>query len=325
MELIHANSSLIEQQIFMNYELDMVSGLGTEYSDNDFELTIPENDWLKLPITAGHFIYELNSEHGGRVEGIEHVGSDIKLTGPTWRGMLARKIVKPPGGSAYLTITAAEANAAIGDLIGTSLGNLFTVSTGNSGITVSGSFRYDNLLSAINTMLDDSAARLNVTFDGTNVILSAALVVDYSKTNEMSQDWSAPIQSAVNSGEAYNHVIALGIGELTARTVVEYYRHADGTINTTPLADGIDDLQYVLDYPNAESTDELIKAAKAKLKELLPTEKIEIDLSEAQGLKLGDIVGGRDYVTGMSIKKPITQIILTVDSDGEKYEYKVGE
>ena len=97
MELIHADANLIEQQSLLDFKLwDVVSGLSSEYESNDFELTVPETVWLNHPIVKGDFIYEPGTEWGGRVEGIRHVESDVQLTGPTWRGLLARKIISPP-------------------------------------------------------------------------------------------------------------------------------------------------------------------------------------------------------------------------------------
>ena len=154
MELIHADASLIELQMLTEFDAyEAISGLGYKYADNDFELQIPESIWLTQPIDDGHHLYQLGSEWGGPVENLEHVGTTVKCSGPTWRGMLARKIISPPSGQAYKTITAMEANLAIASLIGTSFGSLFTVSTANSGITVSGSFRYANMLGGIHSML----------------------------------------------------------------------------------------------------------------------------------------------------------------------------
>ena len=326
MELIHADSALTQLRELIQYSLDAIASLGTEYVDNDFELTISEADWLSEPVFNKHFVFETGTEWGGRVEGITHVGTDIKLSGPTWRGMLSRKIVKPPGGSAYKTITSMDANAAIGELLGTSLGGLFVASAENSGIIVSGSYRYDNLLTAIYDLLDAVGARLMIVFDGVVVTLSAELISDLSSTTEMSQDYSAPVRSSEKYGESFNHVIALGSGTLTARTVVEYYRDdTTGAVSTTPLPDDVDDRQYVLDYPNAADSTALALAAQESLAERAPVTKIEIDLSDAQNLELGDIVGGRDQITGLSISKPITQKILTVNGNGQKIEYKVGE
>jgi len=270
-------------------------------------------------------LYEPGAEWGGRVEGVKHIGTDIILSGPTWRGLLARKIISPPAGQAYKTITAVDANVAIATLVGASLGDLFAVSAVVSGITVSGSFRYVNLLGGIQSMLSQYGARLVVAYADGVVTLSAEPVADLSSESEMSQDYPGRIETETNEAKAYNHVIALGSGELTARTVVELYRDDAGTISATPLPTGIEDKQIVLDYPNAESTEELTNSATDRLIEYSPINAISIDLTDVQGLNLGDVVGGRDYVTNLSISKPVTQMIRRVSAAGEKIEYKVGD
>ena len=326
MELIHADSDLVELQLLTEFDVyEAVSGLGYKYADNDFELQIPESIWTTEPIENGHRLYQLGNEWGGQVENIEHAGTTVKCSGPTWRGMIARKIITPPAGQAYKTITAMEANQAIAALLGTSFGNLFTVSTANSGITVSGSFRYANMLGALHSMLQQYGARLDIVFNGTQVELSAQSSVDYMDV-ELSQDYEAPLESSVAYGEAYNHVIALGRGELTAREVVELWRLDDGTVTSTPQANDETDKQFVLDYPNAESVEELINNATTKLLENNPVESIKINLDEIDtDLKLGDVVGGADYVTGLRISKPITQKIFKADNKGKTINYKAGE
>lgn len=326
MELIHADGSLVEIQMLTEFDqYEAVSGLGYKYADNDFELQTPEAIWTTQPIENEHYLYQVGNEWGGRVENIEHIGTTVKCSGPTWRGMLARKIVSPPAGQAYKTITAMEANLAVASLIGTSFGSLFTVSTANSGITVSGSFRYANLLGAIHSMLQQYGARLEIVFNGTQVELSVVSSVDYTDV-ELSQDYNAPLESSVAHGEAYNHVIALGRGELVDREVVELWRLDNGTVTSTPQANDETDKQFVLDYPNAESVEELTNNAAAKLLESSPVEAIKINLDEIDtDLKLGDVVGGADYVTGLKISKPITQKIFKVDNKGKTINYKAGE
>ena len=326
MELIHAKANIEEIQSLTEFDqYEAVSGLGFKYADNDFELQVEEAVWEKYPMIKGHYLYEVGTEWGGIVEDVNHVGTTVKVGGPTWRGMLARKIISPPAGQAYKAITAMEANQAIAALVGTSLGPLFAVSTADSGMTVSGSFRYTNLLAAIHSMLQQYGARLEIIFDGTQVVLSAVSSVDYTDT-ELSQEYEAPLESSVAYGEAYNHVIALGRGELTEREVVELWRLDDGTITTTTQPAGANDKQFVLDYPNAESLEELTSSATDKLIESSPIESIGINLDEIEiDFKLGDVVGGRDKVTGLTISKPITKKILKIDKNGRKINYKAGE
>lgn len=326
MELIHADDTMNELRIieYVN-QWDVTSSFADDPDEQDFELSITEDVWLENPILRGHYIYETGTEYGGRVFGINHVGKVIKVVGRTWRGMLIDKVVQPPSGSAYKTITAVEANTAIADLLGTSFGPLIVASTAASGITVSGEFRYQTLLYCLHRMLDDADARLKIEFDSGVVTLSAVEIEDLSADEEFSQDFSANIRSSMDNTMAYNHIIALGSGELTARTVVELYRQSDGTINTTPLTSDMDDRQIVLDYPNAESTDELTKKATELLNgDYRPDESVEVDVPEDQELNLGDIVGGRDYITGLAISAQVIQIIRTVNRDGVSVQYKVG-
>lgn len=326
MEIIHADENLDEIQMLTEFDqYEAVSGLGFKYADNDFELQVKEAVWSKYPMVKGHYLYEVGTEWGGMLEDVNHVGTTVKVGGPTWRGMLARKVLSPPSGQAYRTITTMEANQAIAAMIGTSFGTLITVSAVNSGITVSGSFRYTNLLAAIHSMLQQYGARLEIVFDGTQVVLSAVSSVDYTET-ELSQDYNAPLESSVAHGKAYNHVIALGRGELVDREVVELWRLDDGTITSTPQPIGPKDKQFVLDYPNAESLEELTNSATAKMIENAPEESIAINLDEIEtDFRLGDVVGGKDKVTGLKISKPITKKILKIDKNGRKINYKAGE
>ena len=326
MELIHADENLIELQMLTEFDVyEAISGLGYKYADNDFELQIPESVWALRPIQNGHYIYQLATEWGGRVENIEHIGTTVKCSGPTWRGMLARKIISPPAGQAYRSVTSVDANQAISTLIGTSFGTLFTVSAAVSGITVSGSFRYANMLGAIHSMLQQYGSRLEIVFSGTQVELSVQSSVDYVDV-ELSQDYEAPLQSSVAHGEAYNHVIALGRGELVDREVVELWRLDNGTVTTTAQPNDAADKQFILDFPNAESLEELTNNATAKLLENSPVETIKINLEEIDtDLKLGDVVGGSDNITGLKISKQITQKIFKVDNKGKTINYKVGE
>jgi len=325
MDLIHANSLLVELRTIEDFDQwDVVSSLYDKIEDNDYQLTIPESVWLAEPVNIGHYIYEDGTEFGGLVLGIRHIGSLIHISGRTWRGMLIDKVVKPPPGLAYKTIASVEANAAIADLLGDS--ELFAVDTGDSGITVSGSFRYQTLLYSIHRLLSDSSARLNLSFADGIVTLSAVPIADMSSGEEFSQDYSAKLETSVDNKLAYNHVIALGSGELTARQVVELYRAEDGTTSTSANPPWVVDRQITLDYPNAESLDDLTAKATDKLSiDYLPVNEVKIDLDESAGLSIGDIVGGRDYITGLSVQDQITQIIRTVNAQGTTIQYKVGD
>lgn len=326
MELIHADHNRTEVQSIVEVKIwDLVSGLSHEYKANNWQLSVPKEVWTQIPIVKGNYLYEPGTEWGGRVEGVKSQTEEIILTGPTWRGLLSRKVISPPAGQAYKVITSMDANAAIAELISNSFGELVKVKSEIAGVNVSGQFRYANLLGAIHTMLNQYGLRLSVEYFDRTVWLSAEPIQDLSDESELSQDYSVDIDAEENEAEAYNHVIALGQGELVSREVIELYRNESGTITSTPLPAGIEDKQVVLDFPNAESTEELIKSATEKLIAHTPIKKIGLRISEDLELNLGDLVGGRDYVTGLAIVQPVTQIIRRVDASGDKVEYKIGE
>lgn len=325
MELIHAGEGLSEiRELTVFGQWDLVSSLKSDLTGNDFELSVSESIWLENPILKNHFLYEPSTEWGGRVEGVRHVGSEIKLSGLTWRGMLARKIIQPPFGQSYFTVSGVDANEALGLMVGDTLGSLFEASSESSGITVSGSFKYANLLTAITKLLTPHNARLNISFENNKVVLSAALVRDLTDSTELSQDYYGRLETEQSTVAAYNHIIALGSGSGINRQVVHLYRSDSGVISDAPIT-GIEDKQIVFDYPNAEDLDDLTEKATDEFDKYLPVENITIDLSQIQDGNLGDIVGGRDYVTGMSISKPISQIIRTVKDGIETIQYTAGE
>lgn len=325
MELIHANELFVEQQSITDFiQWDLVSSTSEELENNDFELMLREDVWNANRILRGHYIYEPGTEWGGRVESISHEDGVIKVAGPTWRGLLSRKVVKPPVGQSYFDISLMDANQAISQLIGNSFGDLVTVSDTFVEVDVSGSFRYENLLKALHLMLNKYGLRLNVIFENPNIVLSAELIQDLSEENEFSQDYGLPIKSKYDDIKAYNHVIALGQGQLIERQVIELYRDDQGNITSTQPFLGVLDKQIVLDYPNAESIEELDKSARELLVNNSPISEVSIDTTDVFGINLGDIVGGRDRITDLLIKSPISKMIRRVDAQGESVEYLIG-
>ena len=331
MDLIHADENLVE--IGYVREIDQFDAEVTQETDadihrNSFSLTISDKVWEADPIEKGHYIYAPGTEFGGKVELVKHstARQQVTVSGVTWRGMLFRKIIEPPSGSDYKTITAMEANAAIHELLDDSLGTLFVVSAADSGATVTRNFRYTNLLLGIEMMLAPTAA-LEIEFDQATkkVNLSTRTVVDYSSSIDLSQDYGVNMVTTMGGYDRYNHVIALGAGELSAREVLHVYRLADGTLTTTaPAWAGTkDDLVVTYEYSNATS-DELESGAKKRLKELSPLNQIEMDPSvDGLDLKLGDIVGVRDRLTGMSASAAVVGKIATISAGQIRIETRV--
>lgn len=333
LDLIHANELL--EEIGYVQEIDQYDGEISQESDSDifnnsFALTVSDEVWQASPILRGHYVYVVGNEFGGLVEQIEHSTSRAQVTvsGVTWRGMLYRKIIIPPVDDAYLRIMAMEANDAVDTIIDGSLGSLFTVSTENSGVTVSRDFRYTNMLIGIGMMLSEKGAALNIEYSQATktVNLSVRKVIDYSDEIDLSQDYGVDIVTTYGGFDRYNHIVALGAGELLERDILHIYRKDDGTITTVAPAwvGTAEDLMTTFDFSNPETIEMLQDYAEKRAKEFTPLNQVEIDPAvDGLEFKLGDIVGARDRLTGMVGTAVIVGRILTMNQLGIKLETRV--
>ena len=323
MDIIHADAERHEIGFIQDFtKFDAEISQTPTLDRNQFVLTMDEDDYLESGITDGAFVYIPFSEFGGQVDEIKHASKQgqVTISGATWRGLLCRKIVEPTTGAAYLTINKTEPNKALQTLIGDRFGDFFDVGGEEiKGAVVSGEFRFQTLLDAIVSSFSDAHLEISCIYDNIQkkVRVFPRKVSDYSSLVDLSQDYGV---------STYNHIIALGRGELTEREVVHLYRLENGTITeTSPGNLGLADRVTTFDYPNAESRDELVKSAKKQLEALAPMRSIEMDTSEmGVPLELGDLVSGRDRVTGLVTTKAISNVILTITASGEKLETKVG-
>ena len=133
-------------------DLDVDAEFGTSESPNDFEFATS----LRGLEEPGAF-YIPGTEIGGLIDYNKSISEKDVITfkGFLWRGLLAKNIIMPPTGSDYM-IVSGEANSVISSLLNNVMGNLFTVSSEDSGLTVSNyQFPlYINLLDGIEGMLE---------------------------------------------------------------------------------------------------------------------------------------------------------------------------
>lgn len=119
--------------------------LDLQYGDeqNDFELT---HSTPGLLLSDGCYIGAEDTEFGGRVDAVRITVDDghalYTLTGRTWHGLLAGKILQPDSGADRLTVSG-DANSIIRTVISRiGLSTVFDVPSEASGITLSNySFR----------------------------------------------------------------------------------------------------------------------------------------------------------------------------------------
>ena len=292
-------------------------------NDRTFEMTIVSDDYNN-DLAYGNWVYIPNTEYGGIIgeKTSETAEGDIKIAGFTWRNVLEKKIIEPPKGEVH-KIVSGELNSILKSLTSDAeLTQLFTVSGESTGVSVNNyQFdRYTTLLAGIVKMLKSVNYKLQIRAiqqDGglpTYIELSAQPVVDQSSTIELSQDCQLNFTFR-EKRNGINHLICLGKGEGTDRVVIDLYVQKAGTIGTTQYYTGVNERTETYDFSNAEA-DELKEKGIEKLQELMDMQEFNMNVG-ALGIDvdIGDIVGGRDYVTGMYMSKPVENKIYT-EEDG---------
>lgn len=325
MELILATGELKDIKRLDNIEIDIDLG-----GDNDFELKVNRGE-IPGELTYGSVVYVPGTEYGGIVGEID-TNTSLDTTsyyGYTWRGMLENKIIKPPAGEDY-KIVSGELNSVLNSLISENFSTVFSVSEESTGVNVEGyQFnRYVTLLAGIKKMLKSVGYKLHIEYTQQTggvsgyVLLSAVPIVDYSQTIELSQDDQLDFTfKDVRNG--VNHLVCLGKGELKDRTVIDLYIQKDGSIGTSQYYTGIDEIAEVYEDVNLEE-DDLKEKGIDKLKELASYTLFEMDVGTLNiDVEIGDIIGGRDYLTGLYTKKPVEEKIWRISDGAESVEYKI--
>lgn len=295
----------------------------------DFELVLPAAEW-QADLAYGNRIFVPGTEYGGIIGGRKtDTGEDtVTLIGRGWRGVLYYKIITPPAGQAYKTVSG-ELNTVLAGLISDAgLTALFSVSEENTGISVSNyQFdRYTTLLDGIYKMLKSVGYRLDVEYVEVEagagyVKLAAVEAENYSDTIELSQDNRLNFTfEEIKNG--INHLVCLGKGELTDRVVVDLYIQQDGSIGTTPYYTGLAEVAQVYDNTSAEDEADLTEKGTEELEKLTSKQTFKMDVETLNiEVEIGDIIGGRDYITGMSMSKPVVNKIYTEQDGKASKEY----
>lgn len=324
-ELILAGKDGKEIKSLLNVGLDIDLN-GTR----DFEVSVHRNAWGS-EFEYGGYVFQPGTEIGGRIGRIytDTALDIIRVCGLTWRGMLNGKVIEPPPGQNYKIVNG-ELNTVLKSLIEPEFDGLFVVSEEDTGVTVSNyQFeRYTDLLSGIEKMLQSMNYRIHITYMEKSkelgyVLVEAVPIVDYSSEIELSQDSGLDFQlNDIRNG--YNHMIVAGKGELADRNVIHLYAWPDGSIQKTQYYKGIDERTYVYENTSAES-DEVEEKARKEFLEIMNRQEFGMNTSALElNVNIGDIIGGRDYLTGVYMAKPVKNIIYMTDANGTvETEYQV--
>ena len=295
----------------------------------EFSVQIARSNWYPA-LTFSSYVYITETEYGGIIgEVLTDTTLDyVELKGITWRGRLQYKVIEPPAGSDYKTVFG-ELNQVMKTLIEPEFDGLFRVSSEDTGISVK-NFQFDRyctLLEGLTKMLKSVGYRLQIRLikeqdEQCYILVEAVTITDYSAQIELSQD-SRLNFTMDDKQNGVNHLVVTGKGEMQERNIFHLYVQKDGSIGKTQYYKGLNEISAVYENTSTE-TAELEKTSIEQLQKLMNKKTFQMDVAKL-GIEvgIGDIVGGRDYLTGMYMSKPIENIIYEITNDVESITYKL--
>ena len=316
MDMILATVQGVEECV-LDYDFDMDVS-------NDFQITASYGTWDER-IEIGKKVYIPETEYGGIIKCIESATNtgEILLKGYTWRGYLMHRFIIPPSGADYYTASG-DLNTIIQALVSI---HGFTVISSPCGKSVSNyKFnRYVSVAEGLEAMCESVGYRLDVRYVQTEtaggVIVQAVKAGNYGDV-EYSQDSMIDFNS-VDNQMGINHLICLGQGELKNRLVKHLYTDKNGNISQTQTITGIDEIIDVYDNSGAEEAT-LLETGTNRLRELRNQKSFTPFLKNTDTeFFLGDVISGRDYITGNSVTKPIVEKIVKRTGGIISIDYKV--
>lgn len=329
MELIVTNKKLDDVGI-----IDVSGDFAYGQDENNFSL---KWQYGVTPPEIGGVIYCESTDVGGIIRGYDVKNRQLSLVGDTWTGILAKRVVSPPSGQDYKTVSG-ELNKIAKELCNEcGLGGFVNVAQANSGITVSHTFkgvnkddtqkdtgRYMSLWAALWQLCVQYDAKVRATWFGSPVRLQLELIkaVNYSNSEELPTD---AFRVDIKTVKPTNHLLCLGKGELHNRQTLHLYMDDDGNISKQQSIFGLGEIADTYDYSSSEN---LESDGRKKLKELFEKSKtVEIDIPNDSDLvfDLGDRVGGVDLSTGIAAHAVITKKIVKVPGGTITYETAVRE
>ena len=317
--LIATKSDFTDACAIQSFTLDMVIG----YDKQDFSATFEPVD----NVGGGSLLYFDGTEYGGIVDDVTY-DTETNLAqyhGRTWDGILTAKIIMPPDGAAYRTVSG-EANAVLASLVTLlDIGDVFVASTDDSEITIT-SYQFDRFTDAytgITKMLKSVGAKLVMHREAGYTVLEAKA----AQTISDEADSDLMNFTLTENHRVINHLVCAGSGELEERIIVHLYANGSGVVSTTQTYTGADEIAELYDYPNAEDATELTEEGTKRLKEYQVFGAVDITRVGRGEWDVGDSLEARDSVTGTTVTAPITGKTVKVSNSTNwqlQVDYVVG-
>lgn len=302
--------------VFSSYDIEVGTG------ENSFRFYIKRHEYEAIP--EGARMYIPDTEYGGLFRQLQtDTKEDVIVPGGlTWRGMLQKKIIVPPAGDDYAK-DSGELNNIVRRRVEAALPGMFIGSDEDTGVSVT-NFQYNRyctLEEGLTKLLKSVGYRLELKYSQVDkaVQVSAVPIVDYSQYIEFSSDMQLNYTMQMQ-GDGVNHLICLGNGELKDREVYHLYVDKNGNIGTTQYYTGVDEIVEVYDSAGAELPD-LIQGGQQRLEEVMNTNLFNINIESGLELAVGDIVGGKDYLSRMKMTAPIAGKVVRWEDGFQTIEY----
>lgn len=358
MDVIHArrnaaSTEIEELRVITDFiSFNMILSEEPAIAENDFELKVARMEYLHFPILIHDWIYIPNTEWGGEVLGIEDVAGEVKVTGMNFRARLLKRCIAPlpvqtPDGKwsercrDYVNVSL-DANQYLRKLYFLNYGKVeveeiddqFVVFDSElTGVTITDKIRFSNYLERVIKTLKENGLRLEAKHtyvEGLNshvCKISAKESIDYTSEMYADMDCDMEIQSQLNYSNERKYCICLGRGELEEREIVILKVNENGKIvETDPFYDSPHFLSntIIYDYSSAETRADLVTGGQQRLlEEYSKVAQNTFVIGDDTEYFLGDRIGGYNEVTQIEGTSTIVKKELTIDSNGERIEYKV--
>lgn len=307
---------MIETACLTSYYLDVELGTKESRAKNDFEIKMSLDEW-KPSMNQGSFV--LSDLFCGQILKLEidTQNQEVSLYGFSIQKLLDSKIIVPQNGTHYEM--EADANTIIAQLVNPCFSNVIIGSNLASGFHIHLKARYDTIFEALEKSLAKVGARLQFVYNGSQIVVSAVSVNHYPNV-ELSNDYDIGMVASAKRG--YNHIIALGRGEMEERTVIELY-YENGKVSDNAIPEGINRYTYLYDFSGIESDEQLYSEAEKKLLSICDHNSLTLKLDGA--FEIGDRLQIKERISGIQAEAYVHKKIIRGTYEDLNIEYKVGD
>lgn len=311
--LIFTDSQHVDAGAIQTFSMDLAFGA----DEQDFEIAFPSP-----VLSGGELLYIDGTEYGGIVDAVTQSTEtdNVIYAGRTWHGMLAGKIVQPPSGSDYYTLSG-DANACIALLLSkVALTDVLTARSASAGISVNYQFeRFCNAYDGLLKMLASADAVLRIErHDGITELWAEPRVTITDEADSDLMDFAI-----TDSVRVPNHLVCAGEGELQERVVVDLYADSAGNVSQTQTLTGVDEIAVFYNYNNADQA-ELIAEGTKELQSYQLGGGADVQVNSIGDWHVGDKLQVRNNRTGLTVTSTIEKKIVKVKDGMLSVDYEVG-